>query len=398
MNVSNLRKSQNGELLDISGNKIFTNGVFNSLMAYDHLSQTTPAIQYVDAQIGQAFVPFSDDARKYIDLNVSKLLDDNASLANNDTNVKNKYLDDVTSFAALVNRICDNQNISNKIVGGTFTTKNDDSKDSEIPMYLCLEILKSKCLNYLERKTISLENFNLAAPEASKTSTLAGEFDKTINKCKTLQYDKEYFSTDINEATGKWLAACQVDASGSVDLYAKCDSDKCLVFVTQKIMDNGKESLNEKSSPLINVVKKAVVPNVTQPVTVTNITQPVALANNTQVNTNLNPQVETAQVQLPNGNSNENVIGNVSMSSKPAIAVTTTNNASSVYSGWDEKKTKIAGYRSEVIEINNKLKELKKQEALLEEQLGKALDNIINESSIADENKIENVSYKSMAA
>jgi len=262
MNISNLRRNEVGELVDINGNKIFGNGVFNSLMSYDHISATTPAAQYIDAQADQAFFPYSDDARKYIDINCSKLLDDNASLANPDISVKNTYLADVACFLAIVNKICDNDNVKNTILGDTFTTKNDDSEDSKIPIYLCIEILKAKCLSYFDRAISPVENFNLT-DSSLQTSNFNAEFDKVIEKTKQLSYNKEYFGQDINDVTQKWLSACQIDATGSVDLYAKCDATQCLVFVTQKVIENGQEVLNEKSSPMFEVKYNTIEPVVT---------------------------------------------------------------------------------------------------------------------------------------
>ena len=103
MNISSLRKNENNILVDEVGNKVFQNQVFDQLMAYEHMSMTTPASQYVDAQANQVFFQNPEDTRRYIDINCSRLLDDNASLANKDVNVVNTYLSDVISFLAVVN-------------------------------------------------------------------------------------------------------------------------------------------------------------------------------------------------------------------------------------------------------------------------------------------------------
>ena len=66
MNISSLRKNENNILVDEVGNKVFQNQVFDQLMAYEHMSMTTPASQYVDAQANQVFFQNPEDTRRYV--------------------------------------------------------------------------------------------------------------------------------------------------------------------------------------------------------------------------------------------------------------------------------------------------------------------------------------------
>lgn len=362
MNISSLRKNENNILVDEVGNKVFQNQVFDQLMAYEHMSMTTPASQYVDAQANQVFFQNPEDTRRYIDINCSRLLDDNASLANKDVNVVNTYLSDVISFLAVVNKIVDNQDVNNKILGDTFTTKNNDSLDSKIPMYLCVEILRAKCLAFLGKQMDSLENFNVA--NNGGNSTLGMEFDKVVNKTKNLNYDKEYFGRDINEVTEKWLSACQIDATGSVDLYAKCEEGQCLIFVTQKVMENGQETLNEKSSPMFEVKKTIVsVPS-----------NPVAPVTNTLFST---PDVFAG---VPANNVFENVT--VVDNNNKVEAMNNTNKVITL----SEQSTKMAGYRAELKKLTQELKNKEKEKDEIQAQIDSVLEKIFNEDSYNNEN------------
>ena len=331
-------------------------------MAYEHMSMTTPASQYVEAQANQVFFQNPEDTRRYIDINCSRLLDDNASLANKDVNVVNTYLSDVISFLAVVNKIVDNQDVNNKILGDTFTTKNNDSLDSKIPMYLCVEILRAKCLAFLGKQMDSLENFNVA--NNGGNSTLGMEFDKVVNKTKNLNYDKEYFGRDINEVTEKWLSACQIDATGSVDLYAKCEEGQCLIFVTQKVMENGQETLNEKSSPMFEVKKTIVsVPS-----------NPVAPVTNTLSST---PDVFAG---VPANNVFENVT--VVDNNNKVEAMNNTNKVITL----SEQSTKMAGYRAELKKLTQELKNKEKEKDEIQAQIDSVLEKIFNEDSYNNEN------------
>lgn len=362
MNISSLRKNENNILVDEVGNKVFQNQVFDQLMAYEHMSMTTPASQYVDAQANQVFFQNPEDTRRYIDINCSRLLDDNASLANKDVNVVNTYLSDVISFLAVVNKIVDNQDVNNKILGDTFTTKNNDSLDSKIPMYLCVEILRAKCLAFLGKQMDSLENFNVA--NNGGNSTLGMEFDKVVNKTKNLNYDKEYFGQDINEVTEKWLSACQIDATGSVDLYAKCEEKQCLIFMTQKVMENGQETLNKKSSPMFEVKKTIVsVPS-----------NPVAPVTNTLSST---PDVFAG---FPANNVFENVT--VVDNNNKVEAMNNTNKVITL----SEQSTKMAGYRAELKKLTQELKNKEKEKDEIQAQIDSVLEKIFNEDSYNNEN------------
>ena len=347
MNISSLRKNENNILVDEVGNKVFQNQVFDQLMAYEHMSMTTPASQYVDAQANQVFFQNPEDTRRYIDINC-----------------------DVISFLAVVNKIVDNQDVNNKILGDTFTTKNNDSLDSKIPMYLCVEILRAKCLAFLGKQMDSLENFNVA--NNGGNSTLGMEFDKVVNKTKNLNYDKEYFGRDINEVTEKWLSACQIDATGSVDLYAKCEEGQCLIFVTQKVMENGQETLNEKSSPMFEVKKTIVsVPS-----------NPVAPVTNTLSST---PDVFAG---VPANNVFENVT--VVDNNNKVEAMNNTNKVITL----SEQSTKMAGYRAELKKLTQELKNKEKEKDEIQAQIDSVLEKIFNEDSYNNENS----QIKGMAA
>lgn len=336
MNVTNLMRNESGILIDKSGNKVFNNDIFNTLMSVEHISATAPAIQYIDAQANQAFFLYPEDARKYIDLNCSKLLDDNASLANPDINVKNTYLADVACFLAIVSKICDNSNVSDAILGDTFTTKNDDSIDSKIPMYLCIEILRAKCLSYLDRAISPLENFNLT--DASlQTSTFNAEISKVIEKTKQLSYNKEYFGQDISDVTEKWLSACQIDATGSVDLYAKCDQNQCLVFVTQKLIENGQEVLNEKSSPMF-VIKY-------------NNIEPVVNIDAANVNPNMTAGSQDVFQNVTVVDNNEQANSNITGS---------------------------RDYKAELIDLKTQLEQKQREEAELQARISQLLDQMVS--------------------
>lgn len=363
MNVTNLTKNESGILVDTTGREIFANGIFNTLMSVEHISATAPAIQYIDAQANQAFFPYPEDARKYIDLNCSKLLDDNASLANPDINVKNTYLADVACFLAIVNKICDNSNVSDAILGDTFTTKNDDSLDSKIPIYLCIEILRAKCLSYLDRPISPLENFNLtdASLQASNLNT---EFSKVIEKTKQLSYNKEYFGQDISDVTEKWLSACQIDATGSVDLYAKCDQNQCLVFVTQKLIENGQEVLNEKSSPMFEIKYNNIEPVV---------------------------NIDTANVNPNMAAGNQDVFQNVTV-----VDNNPNNKAQSVVLNSNIIGT--IDYKAELIDLKNQLQQKQQEEAELQERISQLLDEMVSSENNIQENNNDATNTYGMVA
>ncbi len=361
MNVSNLKRNERNFLIDQAGMPVFNNDIFNQLSLYDHMSQTTPALQYVDAQIAQAYVPFPSEARKYIDINCSRLLDDNASLANQDINVRNLYLSDVSSFLAMCNRICMNDNIKNQVLGDTFTTKNDDSENSKIPMYLCMEILQAKCLNHLNTPMTPLENFNLTpATEQEKTSTLGQEFTKVIENTKKLDYNKSYFGQDINDVTKNWLAACQVDPNGSVDLYAQCDDTQCLLFITQKV-NGGNETVN--SSPMFTIQKNIDSANIVKPGQ--DVFKDVTVVGDGQ----LTPNKESAVNLTPNINNNSSV------TSAPIAPKTDTN---------AEKMAQLKKYRDELTAKMNEV-------TSLQNQISSLINSMLDAEAKTSDNEVKNM-------
>ena len=259
-------RNSEGKIVDENGVEVFKSDVFKKLSGPDHLVKVCPSSKYLDFQMEKAYLPNAEDARNFIQYHSSKLLDDNSSLAS-DKAVKDEYINDVTCFLAVVNCIDKkaSQDIKNIILGGTFPTKNDNSQDSMVPMYLCTEMLKAKCLKDIDTPVNNLDNYDITEnSQLPKDSTLGKEFDKNIEQLKKLDYDKSYFNADMSDDSMKYLSACQIDPSGAVDIFAKCEQDKCVLYVTQG------QNINNIS--MFEVKKeKEVTPNIDIPA----IEQPV---------------------------------------------------------------------------------------------------------------------------
>ena len=280
-------RNSEGKIVDQSGVEVFKSEVFKGLSSVDNLVQVCPNTTFLDKQTQAAYVAFPDECRKLIEYHSSKAIDDNFSLASVEGKGE-KYYDDAKHTAyinntmcllALVNKIAslESEQTRNDILGGTFPTKNDDSEDSMIPMYLCVEILKAKCTKDAATPVNSLENYDVTGKtELPKNSTLSQEFDKVIEKLKQLNYDKSYFGSNANmsDTAINYLSACQRDPSGTVDIYAKRGEDNCELYVTQG-------ATNVNSVVMFTVEKKAeatpeiAVPSATPNIEIPAIEQPV---------------------------------------------------------------------------------------------------------------------------
>lgn len=303
-------RNSDKKIVDEKGNEVFKSEVFRGLSSVDNLVQVCPNTIYLDKQAQAAYLVFPDECRKFVEYHSSKLIDDNYSLASveakgeqyfDDTKHR-EYINNIICFLALTNKIASVETkAKNDILGGTFPTKNDNSADSMVPMYLCVEMLKGKCRNDLNTPINSLDNYDVTGKvNIPKNSTLGQEFDKVIGKLKQLNYDKSYFHTNINEEAMNYIANCQVSNSqikeivdpdgivkkvkedGMVDIYAKCEEDKCVLYVAQKLeqgdisnnvtmftIENKKEVANNSQVvlPSISGIEKPVIPlqnNVTE--------------------------------------------------------------------------------------------------------------------------------------
>lgn len=256
-------RNSEGKIVDGNGVEVFKSDTFKGLSSVDNLVQVCPNTTYLDKQTDAAYVAFPEECRKFVEFHSSKLLDDNFSLAS-DATKHNEYINNVICFLALTNKLSslETEKVKNDVVGGVFPTKNDNSADSMVPMYLCVEMLKAKCLTDANTPINSLDNYDVT-PQSTiqKNSTLGQEFDKVIEKLKQLDYDKSYFSTDMSSDSMGYLSACQIDPSGMVDIFAKCEDDKCMLYVTQ--------GENVNSIPMFTVEKKNEVSSSNEPVTAT---------------------------------------------------------------------------------------------------------------------------------
>lgn len=269
-------RNSEGKIVDGNGIEVFTSDVFKKLSSKDNLIEVCPANKFIDLQIEKAYLTNQDDARKFVEFHSSKLLDDNFSLAS-DESKRNSYINNVMCFLGIANGL-NKKDAKNNIMGGVFPTKNDNSTDSMVPMYLCTEMLKAKCLKYLDTPVNNLDNFDITAQStAQKDSTLGQEFDKVISQLKGLDYDKEYFgaNADMSNDSMNYLSACQIDPSGMVDIFAKCEEDKCVLYVTQGENSNNISMFNvEKKKEEAEVPQVATqevqlpsIPAIEQPVT-----------------------------------------------------------------------------------------------------------------------------------
>lgn len=261
-------RNSEGNLVDNNGVAVFKNPIFNQLTSREHLSQISPNALYVDTQYNQVFATNVEDTRTFLDYNCSKLIDDNASLAS-DENIKKQYLNDVICFAAITKKVLKtaDQDTKNKILGGVFATKADSSEDSMIPMYLCVELLQAKCLKEKDMPLENLEVFDISPnAEVTKDSTLWNQLQSVIDDLKTLDFDKKDYFGDMSDDSRNYLAACQIDPNGSVDIFAKCEEDKCMLYVTQGETSNSIAMFNVTKENTENNVAQTPVENVASPV------------------------------------------------------------------------------------------------------------------------------------
>ncbi len=266
-------RNSNGIVVNERGEEVFKSDIFKKLSGPDHLVKICPSTKYLDVQIDKAYLPNPEDARNFVEYYSSKLVDDNTSLASNNE-IHNSYVDDVVCFLGMVNGINKKapQDKKNIIMGGTFPTKNDNSEDSKVPLYLITEMLKAKCQKDLEKPVSNLDNYDLSEnSQVVKDSTLGNEFDKVINIEKQLDYDKELFSGDMSKESMDYFERCSytlnVDTAKNnppIDNYAKVEDDKCDLYVEQGDIKN--------KVTMFNIVKKQ---EVTQDIDIPTIEKPV---------------------------------------------------------------------------------------------------------------------------
>ena len=268
-------RNNEGKLVTENGELLFSNEIFNQLMAGEHNYLFTPNNNYASMQVEKVFNVYPEDSHKYVDALCSKLMDDNGSLATDSK--KGLYTKDVKSFLAVVNKICDtaSDDVKNQILGGTFATKNDNDPKSYVPLYLCVEILKSKWNSeYQTSPSETWENFDTNDEKTVPTdSTLAEQINAVVEKLKTLNYDKEYFSSDMSPESSDYVAACQFDSTNSIDIYAQCDEDACKLCAT-----NGAQTYDVEMFKVVN--KKVEVPAVEE---VPSIPENAILSETTQI-------------------------------------------------------------------------------------------------------------------
>lgn len=260
------KRNNDGKFVDDNGALVFSNDIFNQLLAGEHNYLFSPNNMYVSAQVEKVLIPNADDARKYVDIICSKLVDDNGSLAS-DNKEKELYTKDVKSFMAVVNKICDTapEDVKNKILGGNFATKDDKDPKYAVPLYLCSEILKAKWnTDYQNTPSETWELFNTDdTATVERNSTLGAQMDAIVEKLKTVDYDKEYFTGDMSKESSDYVAACQFDPTNSIDIYAECDPESCELYAT-----NGVQTYNitmfkvEKKVDSVDTVVAPEVSNV----------------------------------------------------------------------------------------------------------------------------------------
>lgn len=235
------KRNNEGKFVDESGALVFSNDIFNQLLVGDHNYVFTPNNMYVSTQVEKVFIPNVDDTRKYVDIVCSKLMDDNGSLATDNT--RELYTKDVKSFMAIVNKICDTapEDVKNKILGGNFATKDDADPKYAVPLYLCSEILKAKWNpEYQNTPSETWELFNtddnvFINGQVKKESTLGAQMDTVIEKLKSVDYDKDYFASDMSQESSDYVAACQFDSTNSIDIYAECQPESCELYATNGV-------------------------------------------------------------------------------------------------------------------------------------------------------------------
>ena len=410
------KRNNNGKFVDENGTEVFSNDIFNQLMSGEHNYLFTPNSNYVNMQVEKVFIPFPEDARKYVDIVCSKLMDDNGSLASDDKE-KELYTKDVKSFMAIVNKICDSapEDVKNTILGGTFATKDDSDSKYQVPLYLCSEILKAKWNSEYQNSPSEVWNDFDTNDEktVATTSTLGEQMDVVINKLKTLDYDKEYFSGDMSVDSSNYVAACQFDSTNSIDIYAQCEDNSCDLYATNGqqtynismfdvkknvelpatgdvILPSTDASLSENVSPIdTSIEMPSMVASTQTPVEVSTAPEPVNIITDSndvaQVNDiSQGESVDIAQDVLSPSIPLENADVFANVESSPA-------------------ESEIAGQISPVTEssTNDKYQELLRlrEEALkAQEALNKALDEYFNSQSSSLETVNEKENGVSLAA
>ena len=303
-------RNSNGKIVDENGVEVFKSEAFKGLSSVDNLVQVCPSTTFLDKQTNAAYVAFPDETRKFVEFHSSKLLDDNFSLASEETK-HNEYINNVVCFLALVNKLSslETEKVRNDILGGTFPTKNDNSNNSMVPMYLCTEMLKAKCLKDNGTPINSLDNYDVTGKtDIPKNSTLGQEFDKVIEKLKQLDYDKSYFNADMSEDSMRYLSACQIDPSGMVDIFAECQDDKCVLYVTQGENSNSIPmfTVQKKVETTTNVENQVSTPEIAAPSVTPNIEIPAIEAPVVPSISNENNSVNNNQPEQNVSASNQN--------------------------------------------------------------------------------------------
>ena len=264
------KRNNDGKYVDDNGALVFSNDIFNQLLAGEHNYLFSPNNMYVSAQVEKVLIPNADDARKYVDIICSKLVDDNGSLAS-DNKEKELYTKDVKSFMAVVNKICDTapEDVKNKILGGNFATKDDKDPKYAVPLYLCSEILKAKWnTDYQNTPSETWELFNTDdTATVERNSTLGAQMDAIVEKLKTVDYDKEYFTGDMSKESSDYVAACELYATNGVQTYnitmfkveKKIDSvDTVVAPEVSNVAVNQENVSSEISSPVIGEVQSEI--------------------------------------------------------------------------------------------------------------------------------------------
>ncbi len=262
-------RNSEGKIVDENGVEVFKSDVFKQLSGPDHLIKVCPSTKFLNFQMEKAYLPNPEDTRKFVEYHFSKLVDDNTSLASNDE-IHHAYIDDVVCLLGMINGIDKKapQDVKNSILGGTFPTKNDNSEDSKVPLYLVTEMLKAKCQKDLGKQVSNLDNYDLGKDSTVvKDSTLGSEFDKVVNAAKQLDFDKELFSGDMSKESMDYFERCSytlnVDTAKNnppIDNYAKVEADKCSLFVTQgDIVNNIKMfDITKKQEASVNLEIPAI--------------------------------------------------------------------------------------------------------------------------------------------
>ena len=305
-----MTRNNEGKIVDENGVEVFKSDVVKRLAGPDHLIKVCPNTRFLNVQIEQAYLPNKEDTRKFVEYHVSKLVDDNTSLASSNE-IHNAYIDDVVCLLGMVNGISKKAPATDKnaILGGTFPTKNDNSEDSKAPLYLITEMLKAKCLKDLDKPVSNLDNYDLTDKSTvAKDSTLGKEFDNVIALEKQLDYDKAYFSGDMSNESMDYFCRCSytlnVDTAKNnpaIDNYVKVEQDKCDLYVTQgDIVNNITMFKAEQKQQSVQdiAIPKIEVPVINNETNKTESNVQVNFNNNSLENNNVNVVNQTDQYKV----------------------------------------------------------------------------------------------------